>query len=80
MAIYTTIFDARCVAIIYMPWSCEKSRYLAGDESDYRVGPGSPPLQTWFRKGQSGDPGGRSRKSLLFRPIQKIRLATADQC
>jgi hypothetical protein len=73
-------FLRRCVAVIDMPWSCERSRYLAGDESDYKVGPGNPPLHTRSRKGQSGNPGGRSRKSLAFRPIQKIRLATADQC
>src|SRR5216684_624204 len=57
-------FRRRCVAIIDMPWSCERGRYLAGDESDYKVGLGSPPLHTRFRKGQSGNPGGRSRKSL----------------
>jgi hypothetical protein len=38
----------------------------ADDESDYKVGPGGPPLHTRFRKGQSGNPGGRSRKSLAL--------------
>ena len=33
-------------------------------ESDYKVGPGRPPLHTRFKKGQSGNPGGRSAKSL----------------
>jgi hypothetical protein len=33
-------------------------------ESDYKVGPGGPPLHTRFKKGQSGNPGGRSLKSL----------------
>lgn len=33
-------------------------------ESDYKVGPGRPPLHTRFKKGQSGNPGGRSLKSL----------------
>jgi Family of unknown function (DUF5681) len=28
------------------------------------VGPGRPPLHTRFKKGQSGNPGGRSTKSL----------------
>jgi hypothetical protein len=28
------------------------------------VGPGRPPLHTRFRKGQSGNPGGRSKKNL----------------
>ena len=32
-------------------------------ESDYQVGPGRP-LHTRFKKGQSGNPGGRSAKSL----------------
>ena len=33
-------------------------------ESDYKVGPGRPPLHTRFKKGQSGNPGGRSAKSV----------------
>src|SRR5258708_34284104 len=33
-------------------------------EHDYQVGPGRPPLHTRFKKGQSGNPGGRSRKTL----------------
>src|SRR5438445_8899082 len=37
---------------------------MADSESDYRVGPGRPPLHTRFRKGQSGNPGGRSANSL----------------
>jgi hypothetical protein len=37
---------------------------MADHESGYRVGPGRPPLHTRFRKGQSGNPGGRSTKSL----------------
>ena len=51
-----------------------------GRREQLQGGPGIPPLHTCFRKGQSGDPGGRSQKSLAFRPIQKIRFATADQC
>jgi uncharacterized protein DUF5681 len=31
---------------------------------DYTVGPGRPPLHTRFKKGRSGNPGGRSTKSL----------------
>jgi Family of unknown function (DUF5681) len=34
------------------------------DQHDYKVGPGRPPLHTRFRKGQSGNPGGRSKKKL----------------
>src|SRR5260370_9871766 len=37
---------------------------MADRESDYRVGPGRPPLHTRFKKGQSGNPGGRTAKSL----------------
>ena len=37
---------------------------MADSESDYKVGPGRPPLHTRFKKGQSGNPGGRSAKSL----------------
>ena len=37
---------------------------MPDDEHDYEVGPGRPPLHTRFRKGQSGNPGGRSKKNL----------------
>ena len=37
---------------------------MADSESGYKVGPGRPPLHTRFKKGQSGNPGGRSAKSL----------------
>ena len=37
---------------------------MADEENDYKVGPGRPPLHTRFRKGQSGNPGGRSQKKL----------------
>src|SRR5467141_3613093 len=37
---------------------------MADSESGYQVGPGRPPLHTRFKKGQSGNPGGRSTKSL----------------
>ena len=37
---------------------------MADSDSDYKVGPGRRPLHTRFRKGQSGNPGGRSAKSL----------------
>ena len=30
---------------------------------DYRVGYGKPPLETRFKKGQSGNPGGRPRRA-----------------
>jgi Family of unknown function (DUF5681) len=37
---------------------------MADDQHDYKVGPGRPPLHTRFQKGQSGNPGGRSKKQL----------------
>ena len=37
---------------------------MADSESGYKVGPGRPPLHTRFKKGQSGNPGGRQAKSL----------------
>ena len=37
---------------------------MPDDKDGYRVGAGRPPLHTRFQKGQSGDPGGRSKKSL----------------
>jgi hypothetical protein len=37
---------------------------MADGESDYKVGPGRPPLHTRFKKGQSGNPRGRSPKNL----------------
>jgi hypothetical protein len=36
----------------------------ADNQSDYQVGPGRPPLHTRFKKGQSGNPGGRRAKTL----------------
>jgi hypothetical protein len=33
---------------------------MAEGESGYKVGPGRPALHTRFKKGQSGNPGGRS--------------------
>ena len=37
---------------------------MAESDSGYQVGPDRPPLHSRFRKGQSGNPGGRSTKSL----------------
>ena len=37
---------------------------MADDEHDYKVGHGHPPLRTRFKKGQSGNPGGRRKKPL----------------
>ena len=46
---------------------------MPDNDSDYQVGPGRPPLHTRFKKGQSGNPGGRSAKSL------PALLAAADE-
>jgi hypothetical protein len=37
---------------------------MADGQDDYKVAPGRPPLHSRFRKGQSGNPGGRSKKKL----------------
>jgi hypothetical protein len=37
---------------------------MAEHEHDYKVGPSRPPLHTRFKKGQSGNPGGRRKKQL----------------
>src|SRR6516164_8897250 len=37
---------------------------MADDENDFKVGHGRPPLRTRFKKGQSGNPGGRRKKPL----------------
>jgi hypothetical protein len=36
---------------------------MADGESDYKLGPGRLPLHTRFKKGHSGNPGGRSPKA-----------------
>jgi hypothetical protein len=35
---------------------------MADDQHDHKVGPCRTPLHTRFRTGQSGNPGGRSKK------------------
>jgi uncharacterized protein DUF5681 len=37
---------------------------MPDNASDYQLGPGRPPLHTRFKKGRSGNPGGRSAKTL----------------
>jgi Family of unknown function (DUF5681) len=34
---------------------------MHGQEKDYPIGYGKPPVETRFQKGQSGNPGGRRR-------------------
>ncbi len=55
--------------------------HIADDEHDYKVGPGRPPLHTRFRSGQSGNPGGRSKKNLsalLADALNEPVLVTID--
>jgi Family of unknown function (DUF5681) len=54
---------------------------MAESDSDYKVGPGRPPLHTRFQKGQSGNPGGRSAKSLpalLAKALGETVVVTID--
>src|SRR5216683_5143995 len=55
--------------------------HMAHDAHDYKVGPGRPPLHTRFEKGQSGNPGGRSKKklsALLADALNEPILVTID--
>jgi len=55
---------------------------MAEDENDYKVGPGRPPLHTRFRKGQSGNPGGRRKKNLpalLADALNEAVFVTIDE-
>jgi hypothetical protein len=45
-------------------------------ENRERVGPGSPPVASRFKPGQSGNPGGRPKGSLS--PIAEIRRQLAE--
>jgi hypothetical protein len=47
-----------------------------GDKGDYEVGYGRPPKTSQFKKGQSGHPGGRRRKS---GPIKVDALGILDE-
>jgi hypothetical protein len=54
---------------------------MAESQTGYRVGPGRPPLHTRFKKGQSGNPGGRSAKSLpalLAKALDETVVVTND--
>jgi hypothetical protein len=37
---------------------------MAEDEQNYKVGPGRPPLYTRFKKGRSGNPGGKRKQNM----------------
>jgi Family of unknown function (DUF5681) len=54
---------------------------MADSDSGYQVGPGRPPLHTRFKKGQSGNPGGRRTKSLpalLANALNETVVVTID--
>jgi hypothetical protein len=54
---------------------------MADSASDYQVGPGRPPVHTRFKKAQSGNPGGRSAKSLpalLVDALNETVVVTID--
>ncbi|HEX3430966.1 MAG TPA: DUF5681 domain-containing protein [Rhizomicrobium sp.] len=40
---------------------------MSSSDSNYKVGPGKPPLHTRFRKGQSGNPSGKPGPAKLTR-------------
>jgi hypothetical protein len=55
--------------------------HMAEDEDDYKVGPGKPPLNSRFKKGQSGNPGGRRKKqlpALLADALNETVIVTID--
>ena len=54
---------------------------MAEDEQDYKVGPGRPPLHSRFKKGQSGNPGGRRKQNmpaLLADALDETIVVTID--
>jgi hypothetical protein len=45
---------------------------MADGESNYKLGPGRQQLHTRFKKGQSGNPRGRSLKNLATLPADAL--------
>jgi hypothetical protein len=55
-------------------------KFMTEKKRDYEVGHGKPPVGTRFKKGQSGNPGGRSTKTappLLVRKFTEQVIVTA---
>ena len=53
-----------------------KPERLAGEENRHAVGYGKPPLRSQFKRGQSGNPRGRPKKSRNLRSIIEDALLT----
>ena len=53
---------------------------MAEDEQNYNVGPGRPPLHTRFKKGRSGNPGGKRKHmpALLADTLDEPIFITID--
>lgn len=46
---------------------------MSKDDKDYKVGRGKPPAGTRFKKGQSGNPGGRPKKEPGVYNVDQLR-------
>jgi len=55
----------------------KKSSNAAPPDNEYKVGPGRPPREFWFKPGQSGNPKGASRKRSSIAPDLKVLLERA---
>ncbi len=53
-----------------------KDSRTSGDDGSgpYKVGPGRPPLETRFQKGQSGNPGGRKKDAVNYAAVLQAVL------
>ncbi|WAT19277.1 DUF5681 domain-containing protein [Aurantiacibacter sp. MUD11] len=51
-----------------------KARKLVANERSYEVGYGKPPVETRFKKGQSGNPAGRPRHRPLLETMAREAL------
>ena len=53
---------------------------MAEDEQNYKVGPGRPPIHTRFKKGRSGNPGGKRKHmpALLADTLDEPIFITID--
>lgn len=56
--------------------AASRAHYSANDRHDYAVGYGKPPQHTRFKKGQSGNPGGRPGGSKNFATLLADELGS----